>query len=166
MGKKFEKKVLKFLLSFGILALIVLLKKPPVKDWLIIFLVKSYFSSLVDNFLVKMGYISYPANLFKKYFNISVIFDYLIFPITCVFYNQLTLHSSIRGISAKVLLFSVPMTLVEDWLEKNTQLIKYHKGWNSKISFLSITFTFLFARLFIGFVRKISNHSVLEKGPR
>lgn len=73
-----------FLFRFSIGALIQLFRKPPIKDWLIVFLLKSYIASLLDNIVVKKGFIKYPVRTFKL-FDISVLFSYLIFPVTCVF---------------------------------------------------------------------------------
>jgi hypothetical protein len=49
------------------------------------------------------------------------------------------------------------MTIVETWLERNTQLVKYKKGWNGMSSFISISLTFLGVRMVIGMVRYFSN---------
>nr|WP_052738045.1 CBO0543 family protein [Bacillus sp. SA1-12] len=89
MGQKFEKTVLRVLTVIGTIGCIILMKKPPVKDWLLIFLFKGYLSSILDKLLVRTGYIKYPVNLFGKYFDISFIYDYLLFPISCVYYNQI-----------------------------------------------------------------------------
>jgi hypothetical protein len=161
MNHKFEKNTLRLLMVFGILSFVHLIRKPPAKDWLLIFLFKGYISSILDKLLVRKGYIKYPVKLFKC-FDISFVFDYLIFPITCVYYNQVTKASSIGGILIKVLLFSIPMAIAEHWFEKNTKLIKFKKGWNTTLSFLSINITFLVVRAFIALVRKSDNTPVPE----
>lgn len=153
MGKQFEKNILRGLFAFGIGTFFNLLRKPPLKDWLIIFLLKSYIATILDNLLVKKGYLKYPVNLFKT-FDFSVLFSYLIFPISCVYYNQVTKNSSVLGIIAKCLVFSIPSTLAESWLEKNTKLIKYKKSWTSLHSFASIASTFLLVRILIALIRK------------
>ncbi|WP_420796999.1 CBO0543 family protein [Alkalihalobacterium alkalinitrilicum] len=89
--------------------------------------------------------------MLKRY--ISFIFDYLIFPITCVYYNQLTFQSKLVGIFFKTLYFSVPMTIIETWLEKNTQLVQYKKSWKWVHSFLSLTGTFLLVRFTMMLIR-------------
>jgi hypothetical protein len=96
-----------------------LIRKPPIKDWLIIFLLKSYISSIIDNILVKKGYLKYPVKWIKT-FDFSVIFSYLIFPVSCIYYNQVTKNSSVFGIIFKCLLFTLPSTIVELWFERNT----------------------------------------------
>jgi len=156
MNNTFEKVILRFLFLFGIGAFFNLIRKPFMKDWLIIFFLKSYISSILDVVAVKKGYLKYPVTLFKT-FDVSVLFSYILFPISCVYYNQLTKHSNVFGIIAKALYFSIPMTIVENWLEKNTQLIEYKKSWNWKYTFSSITTTFLIVRLIMGIIRKTTN---------
>ncbi|MGF2615804.1 hypothetical protein FZC84_06950 [Rossellomorea vietnamensis] len=165
MKKKFEKKILVFLLGFGILSFMNILRKPPIKDWLIIFLVKGYISSILDKFVVKKGYIKYPVKLINL-FDTSFIFDYLLFPISCVYYNFATFKKSWRTIFIRVLYFSIPMTIIEQWLEKKTNLIQYRKGWNWLFTFVSLNSTFLLVRVIISLVRrKAETESELEELP-
>jgi hypothetical protein len=161
MDQKFEKNTLRFLLVFGLIAFSTLIKKPPTKDWIIIFLFKGYLSSILDKIVVRKGYIKYPVKLFKS-FDISFIFDYLLFPVSCVYYNQVTKSSNILGIILKSFYFSVPMTLIEHFFETRTSLISFKKGWNSYASLVSITVTFLLSRGFIAIIRKANNKPVPE----
>ncbi|MGD6855999.1 CBO0543 family protein [Bacillus infantis] len=156
---KFEKNTLKFLLVFGVISFINLMRKPPVKDWMLIFLFKGYLSSVIDKLLVRKGYITFPVKLVKS-FDVSFIFDYLLYPIACVYFNQATRTSGVIGILMKALCFSIPMALVEHFFEKRTSLIKFKKGWNSLISFYSLTITFLISRTFIAIIRKANNTPV------
>lgn len=160
-NQSIERNILKALLIFSIFSFINLIRKPPVKDWLIIFLLKGFLSSILDTLVVKKGYIKYPVTLLKTV-NISIGFDYLLFPIACVYYNQITKSSNILGILVKVLYFSIPMTLTEYFLEKKTNLIKFKKGWTSFTSFWTLTITFLISRLIIALVRKSNNTPVPE----
>jgi hypothetical protein len=153
MVNKFEKNTLRILFIFGIGAFFNLIRKPPMKDWIIIFLLKSYIASILDNLLVKKGYFKYPVNLFKI-LDISALFSYLIFPITCIYFNQVTKNSTTKGILLKCLLFSLPSALAEHWLEKNTKLIKYKKSWTSIHSFFSIASTFLLVRFLMTIIRR------------
>ncbi|WP_374226406.1 CBO0543 family protein [Bacillus sp. sid0103] len=84
MGQKFEINLIKFLYFCGISSFIYLIKKTLAKDWLLVFFIKSYYASLVDNLVVKRGYVQYPTR-FPKQVKTSVLFDYILFPITCVF---------------------------------------------------------------------------------
>lgn len=154
-----EKNILRFLFIFGIVAFINLIRKPPVKDWLIVFLLKGFISSILDTLIVKKGFVKYPLTLLKSV-NISFEFDYLLYPIACVYYNQITKKSTIMGILIKSLFFSIPMTVTEHFLEKKTNLIKFKKGWTSFTSFWTLTTTFLLSRSIMALVRKGDNTPV------
>ncbi|WP_396652643.1 CBO0543 family protein [Metabacillus sp. KUDC1714] len=87
----------------------------------------------------------------------NILFDYLLFPILCVFYNQLTFRSNLKGILLKLFLFSIPMTLAEVFFERKTKLIKFNKNWHWYHTLLSETFIMLFVRMFIGLIRIIQS---------
>ena len=157
MGRKFEKNLIKLLYFFGIGSFIFSIKKPLAKDWLLVFFIKSYYASLVDQLVVKKSYVQYPTRIPSKV-RTSLLFDYILFPITCVFYNQLTKDSPIIQCLLKVLYFSVPMTITELWLEKNTHLVKYKKGWNWKTTFNSLSFSFLLVRFSMSVIRRLFNN--------
>ncbi|WHX41011.1 hypothetical protein QNH36_02280 [Mesobacillus sp. AQ2] len=72
MKRKAEQNTLRALLAIGILAFYRLMRKPPVKDWMLIFFLKSYIASILDNLLVKKGYPKYPVSLFRT-FDISLM---------------------------------------------------------------------------------------------
>lgn len=154
MGKKFEGKLIKTLYFFGIASFIYFIKKPLSKDWLLVFFIKSYFTSMVDQIVVKRKLIEYPSRS-PSFFSTSFLFDYLLFPMTCVFYNQLTKDSRIINTIIKVFYFSIPMTIVELWLERNTKLVKYKKGWNWKTTFFSVSASFLLVRFSMFLIRKL-----------
>jgi hypothetical protein len=156
---KFEKNTLIFLLIFGLISIFNLMRKPPVKDWMLIFLFKGYVSSIIDKLLVRKGYITYPVKL-VKWFDVSFIFDYLLYPIACVYFNQVTKSSGLLGILIKSVCFSGPMAIVEHFFEKRTKLIKFKKGWHTLTSFYSLTLTFLISRTFIAIIRKANNAPV------
>jgi hypothetical protein len=133
-----------------------ILRKPPLKDWLIIFLLKSYIASILDNLLVKKGYLKYPVKTLKT-FDISVLFSYLLFPVTCIYFNQATKNSNILDIFIKCFLFSFPSAVAEHWIERKTNLIKYKKSWTSLHSFFSIAATFLFVRFTMILIRVVAS---------
>ncbi|SHR54460.1 Uncharacterised protein [Mycobacteroides abscessus subsp. abscessus] len=155
MRNKLEMNILKalFIISLGLF--INLLRKPPIKDWLLVFFLKSYFATFIDNLLVRKGFLKYPVNLISG-FDISVLFSYLLFPISCVYFNQITKTSSVFDIVKKCLYFSVPSAIAEHFLERKTKLISYKKSWNSYYSFLSIAFSFLIVRALMGIIRSLS----------
>lgn len=149
-----EKRILKGLFIIGLFLLPFTIKGKHIKDWIIIFLLKGFFSSIMDTFLIKRKKVSYPKRFLPRYFQINVLFDYLLFPITCVLFNQTTYNSNVLGIMFKALLFSIPMTAIETILEKNTKLIRFSKQWSSIHTLVSEMLTFMGTRLFIGLVRK------------
>ncbi|MCM3708037.1 MULTISPECIES: CBO0543 family protein [Cytobacillus] len=153
MGRRFEMNLLRGLFILGVGAFFHLVRKPPIKDWLIVFFLKSYIATFLDNLFVRKGYLKYPVKLFKT-FDVSVLFSYIIFPVSCVYYNQLTRNSGLMGILMKSLIFSIPSTIAEHYLEKHTQLIKYKKSWNSYYSLVSIFATFLLTRGIMGLINK------------
>jgi hypothetical protein len=151
-----ERIILRILLLFGLGILPLLFKKHPIKDWVIIFLLKGFTSSFVDSITTGQGKLKYPRRYLPQYFKINVLFDYLFFPIICVIYNQFTYHSKVLGIILKIFLFSIPMTILEVILEHKTKLIKFNKGWTWYHTLISETLIFLFARVFIGSVRRLT----------
>jgi hypothetical protein len=157
LKRKAEQNTLRALLAVGILAFYRLTRKPPVKDWLLIFFLKSYIASILDNLLVKKGYLKYPVSLFRT-FDISVIFSYLIFPVVCIYFNQVTRRAGLLSTLLKALLFSAPSAMAEHWLERNTKLIKYKRNWTSFHSFASIASTFLAVRLIMGGIRTVARN--------
>ena len=154
-GKR-EKIILRIFSVISIVAFLNILRKPPIKDWLIIFLLKSYIASILDNLLVKKGYLKYPVKTLKT-FDISVLFSYLLFPVTCIYFNQATKNSNILDIFIKCFLFSFPSTIAEHWIERKTNLIKYKKSWTSLHSFFSISATFLFVRFTMILIRVVAS---------
>jgi hypothetical protein len=150
-----DRLILKGLLIFGLVALPISLRKPPIKDWLLVFFIKAFISSYLGKIVVGKKMIAYPIRFHSKLFKISIIYDYLLFPLTCMWYNQVTFRSTIQGIFWKSFLFSIPMTLLEAVLERKTDLVKYKK-WSPLHTFTSLTATFLGVRLLMEVIRRIS----------
>jgi hypothetical protein len=164
MGKKFEKRTLGILFFLGISSFAYLVSKPAAKkDMLLVFFIKSYYSSLADNVVVKMGYVKYPTRWTPNLFNTSVIFDYLLFPVCCMYYNLVTKDSNIIQCLKKVLYFSVPITAIELWFEKKTSLVKYKKSWDWRYTFVSVTASFLIVRGVMYFIRLFDKNVDLEE---
>lgn len=121
-------------------------KKGDLKDWFLIYFIKTLVSTLVDGPVIKANYLRYPYRYFPKLFESNIVFLYIFFPLSCVVYNQFTYKMKPLKSILSVFLFSGPMTILENWLEKNTNLVKYSKGWNSYITFIVISFTFLLVK--------------------
>ncbi|MBT2710797.1 hypothetical protein J7I91_22980 [Pseudomonas sp. ISL-84] len=101
---------------------------------------------MMDGPVIKRKYLQYPHRYFPKLFDSNIVFLYILFPLSCVMYNQFSYKMKPLKTILSVFLFSGPMTLFENWLEKNTGLVKYNKGWNSYITFTVLSFTFLLVK--------------------
>jgi hypothetical protein len=161
-----DRTILNLLTIFGIGGSIFFLsrKKGDLKDWFLIFFIKTLVSTVFDGPVIKTKYLQYPLRYFPKFFDSNIVFLYILFPLSCVMYNQFTYKTKLLKTILSVFLFSGPMTLFENWLEKNTNLVKYHKGWNSYITFIVLSFTFLLVKGCIEVIRfldkKINNPSI------
>lgn len=162
-SKKTDKIILKGLLGFGFLVLPwLLMRKRPIKDWVMVFLIKGVYVSILDSLVVQQKRVTYPIRLLKKAFKINILFDYLLFPVTCIFYNQITYDSKLLGILSKALFFSIPMTIMEAGFAKKTKLIRWKRKWEWYHTLISLTLTFWLDRGIMGLIRKVS-HSFKPK---
>ena len=157
-----QKKLLRIVLGVGLLLIPFAFKREKLKDWLLIFFLKGYISSFLDQIIVKKKRISYPVRFMSKYFDSSLLFDYLLFPLLCVFYNRTSEKSNLHSIFLQSFIYTTPITVLEVILEKKTNLIRYKKNWNWLITYSTLVVTFLFVRGFIVIIRKfnIENPSI------
>ena len=151
-----QKKLLRIILGVGLLLIPFAFKREKLKDWLLIFFLKGYIASFLDQIIVKKKRISYPVRFMSKYFDSSLLFDYLLFPLLCVFYNRTSEKSNLHSIFLQSFIYTTPMTVLEVILEKKTNLIRYKKNWNWLITYLTLVTTFLFVRGFIVIIRKFN----------
>jgi hypothetical protein len=150
-----QKKLLSFFCCLGLLLIPFAFKRENLKEWLLVFFVKGYITNFIGHFAVKGKQVSYPIRFLPKFFKINIVFDYLLFPILCVFYNRTSFFSTPITTIFQALLYSMPMTILEVILEKYTDLIKYKNSWNWMITYLTLAITFLFVRLFMFITRKL-----------
>jgi hypothetical protein len=152
-GKKNEKKFLFGLLIFSIGILPVLFKRPPKKDWLLVYTFNAISNIILDKW-VTMNFISYPTRLLPKIFKIHILYDALLYPMVTVIYNQLTSKDKPIAIVYKLLFFSVPLTIFEFWAERKTGLIKWSNGWRWYHTFLSVSLKSLITRGVVSIFRR------------
>ncbi|QPC47285.1 CBO0543 family protein [Mangrovibacillus cuniculi] len=155
-----EKKILRGLVGLGVILLVVIanIQKKYFKNWIIVYFFVAFTSSAVDALAVSNKRLRYPVRLLGRVFKISVLFDGLLFPITCVLYNQWTFKDTWTQAFYKVFAFTIPMTIVEHIIERKTRLIDY-RGWNTPITFISLTCYFWFSRAFLNFVTRYQENS-------
>ncbi|MBT2642818.1 hypothetical protein J7I80_11315 [Bacillus sp. ISL-41] len=154
-----DRTILNILTTIGIGGSIFFLsrKKRNLKDWYLIFFIKTFVSTIFDGPVIKTKYLQYPHRYFPKFFDSNIVFLYILFPLACVIYNQFTYKMKPFKTILSVILFSGPMTLFENWLEKNTNLVKYNKGWNGYVTFGVLSFTFLLVKGCIEGIRFLDN---------
>lgn len=159
-GKKFGKSFLCLILIVTLGSLPMTLRKPPIKDWIIVYLFNAVTNGIIDNILTTLDIVKYPVRIFSKLFEISVVFDFVIYPFITILYNKWTYNDRWFSIFYKIFLLAIPMLIIELWAEKKTSLIKWKKGWSWYHTYLSIVLKSIITRTCIGIVRKV------EKGQR
>jgi len=147
-----EQFILWSAVAVFIVALILALRRPPLKDWLLVFFIKGYISITLSVFIVEGELIAYPVRLLAGHFETSVLFELLVFPVLCVYYNQTTYRSGLGGIIGQAVLYSAGMTGIEVWLERNTLLISYLR-WSGVSTFIGLFGTFVGVRAIMAVVR-------------
>ncbi|WP_407673421.1 CBO0543 family protein [Paenibacillus silvisoli] len=141
------------------------MSKKPIKDWIIIFFFKGYLSGFTDSILVAYGILSYPVRLMPDVFSISILFDLVIFPVSCIAYNQTSYRSKLLSCIVQAFLYSLPITLLEFWAERNSLLIQYHRWWTVFHSYFFLTVTFILIRGLIALIRKYSKEKISSSTP-
>jgi hypothetical protein len=144
-----DKTILRMITLLGLSGGVFLLRKGSIKDFFLIFLFKSVVSSLIDAPIAKKKLVQYPYRYFKNSFKINIVFDFLIFPLLCVIYSKLTNKADTLKTVLSVFLLSVPMTIIEEILERKTSLVKYSNKWSWFHTLAYLTVTFWSSRLFI-----------------
>ncbi len=132
----------------GTILFLVSLKKAPRKDWLLIYFITAYFAVFLGNLLVDYHLLKYPVTIFK-HLKGSVLFEFLLFPVICVYYYQTTYHSHISGVILQAVVYSGGLTLVEFFLEKYTNLIKYLQ-WEWYFTWISVFIFMIVVRSIMG----------------
>lgn len=155
-NNKFERNVLIsfFILSVGLLPF--LLKKPPIKDWLLAFFMNAYSNVILDRLFVHSHFLEYPVRLMPRKFKVNLLFDQLIYPTISIIINQVTKMDKPFTILAKMTSILIPVFLVEFFAERKTNLINWKKGWRWYHSLTSMFVKSLVNRLLIGGIRKIA----------
>ncbi len=148
----------------GLLLVIVsfTLGRKRLKDWLLVYLFISVTASLIGSAVAGKKLIIYPVRLLSEFFKSSVLFDYLLLPITCVIYNQIT---SYKGFSPSLIfafIFTIPMSALELYIERKTKYVEYIR-WNIFYTFTSMTITFWMSKFFTMILNRLKNNDAIEK---
>lgn len=155
---KTQRKFLGITLLINLLVLIpLLIRKPPVKDWVIVYLFNAVTNGLIDNILVKHNIVKYPIRLFSKSFDSHILFDFFLYPTFTIFYNQMTRRDKVFPIIYKLIFITLPPFFIELWAEKKTDLIKWGRKWKWYHTFFGLILKSLLTRFVIGIVRRVEN---------
>ena len=134
--------------------------KRPLKDWIIVYLVSIIGNSLTDRFLVSRGYLGYRIRPFSHKVKIHLPFDYILYPLLLLYYNQWTLNSKPIGIFLKLFPFVIPQVIVETIAAKKTELITWKKGWSWYHSAISLGVKLLICRSIIAMIRVVNKNKI------
>jgi hypothetical protein len=157
-----DKNLLKIISILGISGWAFLFRKGPIKDWFLVYLFKTLITTMIDGPVVKKKLVSYPYRYLSKYFDTNIIFDYVLFPLLCVFYSQFTYKLNPFKTIFSVFLFSVPMTAIQGVLEKYTRLVKYSRKWSWLHTLSVLTMTFWSSRGFIALIRFLNRRRSVQ----
>lgn len=158
MFNQFENRFLKFLTLFALIAIPISIIGKDYRKWLLSFLLNSYANIFIAPILAKKGILKYPTRLLSSFYKSSIIYDYFICSLITVWYCRITLKTNWKSALSKVWLFAIPQSGIEYWLEKNTQLIKYSKGWTWIHSLITIAIAKFSIRLLLVGMDKIDHN--------
>lgn len=147
-----EKKLLNLLTALCVVSLPFLFKGSKMRESLVIFFSKGVLATLVDAYVVGTKRVEYPVRPFAKIFKTNIIYDILFFPLLSVVWVKISYKDKFWKILLKSLLFSIPMSVGQWYMEKNTKLFKWKK-WTALHTFGSVNFTLFTIRGFVGLIK-------------
>lgn len=123
------------------------------RDWIVVFLFKCTLDFIWGSPVVELKMLEYPNRLLPKFYDTSILFELWVFPVLCIWYNQVTKDRGIVAILFYAVVFSAGITAVEYPLERYTNLIHYIT-WSWFTTFYTLIITFLMSRTFIALFRR------------
>ena len=151
-----ERIILWSLLIIGIVLLFFSLRKPPIKNWILIFLLTSYVSTFLGVLVVEKKMLEYPIRFLSNHFTSSLLYENLLFPVVCIYFYQTTYHSRYISMVIQCTLYTSALTIIEIIFERYTDLIKYHT-WTWIYTFISTFFLMMFVRILMQLINKKEN---------
>ena len=119
-----------------------------------VFLLTSFFSIFIGVLVVEKKMIEYPISFLSNYFSSSILYEYLLLPVVCIYFYQATYYSRYPNIILKCALYTSVLTIIEVFLERYTDLIEYHT-WTWIHTFISIFFLMMFIRILMKLINKL-----------
>ena len=148
-----ERIILWSLLIIGITLLFSSLRKPPIKNWILIFSLSSCFSTFFGVLVVEEKMLEYPVRFLSNYFSSSLLYEYLLFPVVCIYFYQTTYRSIYLNIVLQCILYTTVLTIIEFFFERYTELIKYHT-WTWIYTFISTFLLMMFIRFLMQLISR------------
>ncbi|MDN3016835.1 hypothetical protein PH210_11570 [Paenibacillus sp. BSR1-1] len=155
-----EKKLLNLLTAFCIVSLPFLFKGSKMRENLLIFFSKGVIATLLDAYVVGTKRVEYPVRPLPRIFKTNIVYDLLFFPILSVIWVKMSYNDNFGKTLLKSLVFSVPMSIGQWYMEKNTRLFKWKK-WSPFHTFFSVNLTLFTIRGFVGLLKifdKLKGH--------
>lgn len=149
-----EKKLLNLVLVMSIASFAFLFRGSKIRENLVVFFSKGILATLIDAYVVGTKRIEYPVRPLPKILKTNIIFNMLFFPILSVIWVKLSYNDNLGKILLKSLIFSVPFSIAQWYLEKNSRLFKWKK-WTLLHTFGSCSFTLFTIRGFVGLLKKL-----------
>jgi membrane-bound metal-dependent hydrolase YbcI (DUF457 family) len=140
--------------SLGISLLIFSLRKPPIKDKLLVFMFTGYCSTILGVIIVEKGMLLYPVSLFKNFFDTSPLYEFLLLPLVSIYYYQSTYYSGWIGIAVQGFFYTTVLAITEFLFERYTDLIQYNT-WTWLDTFISVFLVLFLVRAIVQFVNNI-----------
>ncbi len=135
------------------------LRKSPIKDWITIFLLTAYFSTFLGVIVERNKMIDYPVRVLHKYFDSSILYEYLLLPVVSIYFYKSTYNSRYPGIILQCSIYTSVLTIIEVLLERYTHLVEY-LTWTWRLTFVSVFSLMFFVRIIMQLInRKDSSHS-------
>jgi hypothetical protein len=147
-----EQIMLWVLFFIGLLLFFFSLRKPPIKDWILMFMLSANITTFIGVFVERKNLLSYPVRFLSGYFDTNILYEYLWFPVVCIYFYQTTYQTSYRGIIGQGFVYSGVLTGLEVVVERYTDLLKY-STWTWLHTFISVFLLMLFLR----FIMKLIN---------
>ena len=156
-NNKKEKRLLTIALLINTIILIpLILRKPPIKDWVIVYLFNAVTNGILDKFLTKYKFVKYPVRLFPEVFKTHLLFDFFLYPTFTVLYNQITYKDNALKAFIKLILITIPPFLIEVLAEKKTDYIIWTQKWKWYHTLFSLILKSSVTRLLITSIRRLS----------
>ncbi|WP_078414777.1 CBO0543 family protein [Priestia abyssalis] len=152
-----EKVMLKGLFALCVGLFPFIMKKPKLKEMLIVFFSKGILATLIDAYVVNTKRVEYPVRPFPKIFKTNILYDMLFFPLLSVVWVKQSYNDNIKKILLKSLTWSVPMSIFQWYFEGNSKLFKW-KRWSILHTFGSINFTLFTIRALAGLIKRVDDY--------